>query len=72
VSDIIALHDIRHEKEIGILWKDLQAREKDNPDITFLGIGTWGRGWCELGIGVIIKHGKDEIKEIMDEFRLGK
>lgn len=72
VTDIVALHDIRHEKEVGLLWKDLQEREKDNPNITFMGIGTWGRGWCELGIGVIIKHGKDEIKNIMDEFRLGK
>jgi len=72
VEDIIALHDIRHEKEVGMLWEDIQKREKDDPNITFMSIGTWGRGWCELGIGIIIKHNKDEIKEIMEEFRLGK
>jgi hypothetical protein len=72
VDDIIALHDIRHEKEVGMLWEDLQKREKDNSNITFMSIGTWGRGWCELGIGVVIKHNREEIKEIMDEFRLEK
>jgi hypothetical protein len=61
VSDIIALHDIRHEREVGLLWKDLQEREKNNPNMTFIGIGMWGRGWCELGIGLIIKKNKDEL-----------
>lgn len=70
VTDIIAIHDIRHEQEIGKLWAYLQERKNETPSVTFLSIGTWGRGWCELGIGIIIKHGKDEIKEIMDAFRL--
>jgi hypothetical protein len=57
-KDVIALHDIRHEKEIGRLWGDLQAAEMGNPDLTFLSIGGWGKGWCELGIGIIAKQNK--------------
>jgi len=60
--DIIAFHDIRHEKEIGQLWVDLQFAEKNNPALTFLSIGAWGNGWCELGIGLIVKHSKGELQ----------
>ncbi len=72
VSDIIAFHDIQHEKEIGQLWKDLQASEKDNPDISFISIGAWANGWCELGIGIIVKRGQDKIKDITDGFGMVK
>jgi len=71
VSDIIAFHDIRHEKEIGQLWADIQASEKGNPNISFISIGAWANGWCELGIGIIVKRSNDEIREITDEFRVG-
>ena len=54
-TGIIAFHDIRHEKGIGELWRDIQMAEKDNPDITFLSVGAWGNGWCELGIGMLVK-----------------
>jgi len=71
VSDIIAFHDIRHEKEIGQLWADIQTSEKGNPNISFISIGAWANGWCELGIGIIVKRGNNEIKEITDGFRMG-
>jgi len=61
VTDIIAFHDIRHEKEIGQLWRDLQAAEKENKNLTFLSIGAWGNGWCELGIGLIVKCNKENL-----------
>lgn len=54
-TGIIAFHDIRHEKGIGELWRDLQMAEKDNPSVTFLSVGAWGNGWCELGIGMLVK-----------------
>lgn len=60
-TDIIAFHDIRHEKEIGRLWADLQTAEKENPGLTFLSIGAWGNGWCELGIGLIVKRNKADL-----------
>ena len=62
VSDAIAFHDIRHEKEIAKLWQDLQVAEKDNQGLTFLSVGAWGNGWCELGIGIIVKKNKDSLK----------
>ena len=71
-SDIIAFHDIQHEKEIGQLWKDIQASEKDNPDITFISIGAWANGWCELGIGIIVKCGRDKLENITNGFRMEK
>ena len=55
-DDVIAFHDIRHEKDIGQLWADLQVAEKDNPKLSFLSVGGWGNGWCELGIGIIVKQ----------------
>jgi len=54
-TGIIAFHDIRHEKEIGKLWENIQQAEKNNPDLEFYSIGAWGDGWCELGIGIIAK-----------------
>lgn len=71
-TDIIAFHDISHEKEIGQLWKDIQASEKDNLNISFISIGAWANGWCELGIGIIVKHGQDEIKDITNGFGIEK
>ena len=68
-SDIIAFHDIRHVKDIGRLWGDLQAQEKGNTSKTFMTIGAWGDGWCELGIGMIVKHDKNELRKITEEFR---
>ena len=68
VTDIIAFHDISHEPEISRLWKDIQASEKDNPNISFISIGAWANGWCELGIGIIVKRSRNEIKEITREF----
>ena len=65
-TDVIAFHDIRHEKEIGKLWADLQTAEKGNGGLTFLSIGAWGNGWCELGIGLIVKHNKTELSEKKD------
>ena len=62
-NGVIAFHDIRHEKEINRLWRDLQVAEKDNPNVEFLSIGGWGNGWCELGIGLIVKRNKDTLKE---------
>jgi hypothetical protein len=50
--DVIAFHDIRHEKEIARLWADLKAAGTNEK---FLSIGGWGNGWCELGIGLVIK-----------------
>jgi len=52
-KDVIAFHDIRHEKEIGKLWADIQASD---PDKTFVSIGGYGNGWCELGIGMVVKR----------------
>jgi len=54
-SDIIAFHDIQHEKEIKQLWDEIRASEKDNPNMSFVDIGNWANGWCELGIGIIVK-----------------
>jgi len=68
-SDIIAFHDIRHIQEIGKLWRDLQVREKDNQNISFMSIGAWGNGWCELGIGLVVKNDKDDTVKITEEFR---
>lgn len=70
--DIIAMHDIRHVAEIGQLWKDIQEKEKDNYNVSFMSIGAWGGGWCELGIGLIIKHGKEDLREIIDGFKMEK
>ena len=61
VTDVIVFHDIRHVKEIEELWMDIQMAEKDNPNVTFLSIGAWGRGWCELGIGLMVKRNKNEL-----------
>jgi len=54
-TGIIAFHDIRHEKEIGRLWNDICRDEGNSPDRAFLSVGAWGNGWCELGIGMIVK-----------------
>jgi hypothetical protein len=69
-TDIIAMHDVRHVAEIGQLWKDIQVKEKDNYNISFHSIGAWGGGWCELGIGLIIKHNRTDLKAIVDGFRV--
>ncbi|MDP2365362.1 MAG: hypothetical protein Q8M94_16530, partial [Ignavibacteria bacterium] len=52
--DIIAFHDIRKKLGIRELWNDLCNRERRNPNLTFFSIGSWGNGWCELGIGMIV------------------
>jgi len=57
-TDIIAFHDIQHEKEIKQLWNEIRASEKDNPNMSFVDIGNWANGWCELGIGIIVKGEK--------------
>lgn len=69
VTDIIAFHDIRHEKGIGDLWSDLRKRESGNRNLSFLTIGAWGQGWCELGIGIIAKCKKEEMREIVKAYR---
>lgn len=66
-SDIIAFHDIRHEAEIGRLWEDLRAKGKNKSSVTFMSIGAWGNGWCELGIGLMVKHNKEELRTIVVE-----
>ena len=63
-TGVIAFHDIRHEKEIGRLWRDLQAAEKGNRSLSFLSIGAWGNGWCELGIGIIARN-KGELQSLI-------
>ena len=68
-SDIIAFHDIRHEKGIERLWLELKAKEAGNRAMSFMTIGYWKAGWCELGIGVIAKCGKAEMREIIAEYR---
>jgi hypothetical protein len=65
VTDIIAFHDIRHEKGIYKFWDELRTKEKDNPNLSFLSIGAYGSGWCQLGIGVIVKRGREELKTLM-------
>lgn len=57
-TDIIAFHDIQHEKGIKQLWDEIRVSEKDNPNISFVDIGNWANGWCELGIGIIVKGEK--------------
>jgi hypothetical protein len=69
VTDLIAFHDIRHEKGIGDLWADLRKREAGNRDLSFMTIGAWGQGWCELGIGIIAKRGKEDMREIIKAYR---
>jgi len=53
VSDVIAFHDIRHEKGVGQFWHELVNSRSESGD-KFIKIGAWGNGWCELGIGLII------------------
>jgi hypothetical protein len=69
VIDIIAFHDIRHERGIEELWDEIKANEKQNRQLTFCEIGHWKNGWCELGIGIIVKRSRNELKEILDEYR---
>jgi hypothetical protein len=68
-SDIIAFHDIRHEKGIGDLWANLRKQEAGNTSLSFMTIGAWGQGWCELGIGIIAKRGKEDMREIIKAYR---
>jgi hypothetical protein len=60
-QNVVAFHDIRHEKEIGRLWKDLQELGKQDKALQFYTIGGWGNGWCELGIGLIVKQNRDAV-----------
>jgi len=53
VSDVIALHDIRHEKDIGQFWQELIKAHRGS-GYKFIKIGAWGNGWCELGIGLVL------------------
>ena len=68
-KDIIAFHDIRHEPGIGKLWKDINKKEKNNLNRVSFSIGGWGNGWCELGIGVIVKHSRSEIDDVITEYK---
>lgn len=68
-KDIIAFHDIRHILGIGKLWHDINYKERFNPNRTSFSIGGWGGGWCELGIGVIVKHPRSEINDVVEEFQ---
>jgi hypothetical protein len=69
VKDIIAFHDIRHERGIEKLWLELEAKEAGNRNLSFMTIGYWKEGWCELGIGVIVKCEKEVIRPIIEEYR---
>ena len=68
-KDIIAFHDIRHERGIEKLWLDLRAKEAGNRNLSFMTIGYWKEGWCELGIGLIVKCDKETIRPIIEEYR---
>ena len=68
-SDIIAFHDIRHEAEIGRLWRDILIAGKGEKGLSFYTVGANGNGWCELGIGLIVKKGKDELKALTEKYR---
>ena len=68
-KDIIAFHDIRHVPGIGKLWEDIYNTERKNRGLTFLTIGTWGRGWCELGIGIIVKHSHKDLTDVIEEYQ---
>ncbi len=67
-TDIIAFHDIRHERGIERLWLELKARERGNRDMSFMTIGAWGNGWCELGIGLIVKCDKAMLREVISDY----
>lgn len=54
-QDIVALHDISGVKTVKQAWMEICEKEKNNTDIEFLSIGALHKGWCELGIGLIIK-----------------
>jgi hypothetical protein len=68
-KDIIAFHDIRHERGIEELWLELRAKEAGNRSLSFMTIGYWKEGWCELGIGLIVKCDKETIRPIIGEYR---
>jgi hypothetical protein len=54
-QDIIAFHDISGVKTVKRLWAEICEQEKGNSELEFLAIGDLHKGWCELGIGLIIK-----------------
>lgn len=68
-KDIIAFHDIRHERGIEQLWLELKDKEAGNRNLSFMTIGYWKEGWCELGIGIIVKCEKGVIRPIIEEYR---
>jgi len=68
-KDIIAFHDIRHILGIGKLWHDINYKERFNKNRVSFSIGGWGGGWCELGIGVIVKHPRSELNDVVEEFQ---
>jgi len=68
-TDIIALHDIRHERGIENLWNEIIEKERQNRERTFLTIGNWRNGWCELGIGIIAKRSKRALTEVLERYR---
>lgn len=65
-KDVIAFHDIRHEKEIGRMWVDLQMANTNATDKSFISIGGVGNGWCELGIGVFVKRSKENLLGVIN------
>jgi len=55
-QDIVAFHDISGVRTVKQAWMEIREKEKSNADIQFFSIGALHKGWCELGIGLIIKQ----------------
>ena len=67
-QDIVALHDIRHEKGIEQLWEEIKEAERGNPKSHLISIGHWKHGWCELGIGILVKKSQSELRPVLEAY----